>query len=393
MASWGVPDYGATDSAAVNLSIVIGAAVVALLAVVSAAAAVARVRMQSDERVAEAVRRLAEGMHDTMRELADAVETAHATPRHDRHAVELAASLDIEQVAQRTLEAAGALPGVEAALLEASGPPGQELTAAVGFQADEAERTAIRLPENDNLRAVEITYRYRLDDVGETAALVRSGVVLPVRADGAAVGTLSAFSRASDRPLSEPELDELERLAFRAGPALDNARRYAEARSLADFDPLTGLHNRRHFHETLAREVSRAHRYGRRLTLVLFDLDDFKAVNDRVGHLAGDAALKEVGARMRSVMRAADVACRVGGDEFGVILPESGPDEGRQLADRVVEVVRSEPIGQAGALAVSAGVADLREGDDAERLFERADQALYRAKDLGKSRSVGADGA
>src|SRR5438128_651948 len=82
------------------------------------------------------------------------------------------------------------------------------------------------------------------------------------------------------------ELDELEYLAQRAGPALENARRYADARSLADIDALTAVHNRRYFHETLSREVARAHRHHRLLSLIVFDLDDFKSVNDKVGHLS-----------------------------------------------------------------------------------------------------------
>src|SRR5581483_2299802 len=146
---------------------------------------------------------------------------------------------------------------------------------------------------------------------------VRSGLALPMRADGSPVGTLAAFARDGES-FTDAQLDELERLAYRAGPALGNARRFLEARSLADLDALTGLHNRRYFHETLAREVGRARRYGRRLALILFDLDDFKAINDRIGHLSGDAVLAEVAQRMLSVVRSADVACRVGGDEFGV---------------------------------------------------------------------------
>src|SRR4029079_17967892 len=121
-------------------------------------------------------------------------------------------------------------------------------------------------------------------------------------------------------PLTEGEIDELERLAHRAGPALENARRYTEARALADLDALTNLHNRRFFHETLAREVARAQRYQRRLAVIVFDLDDFKAINDRVGHLAGGSVLAEASERMLSVVRSADIPCRVGGDEFAVIL-------------------------------------------------------------------------
>jgi diguanylate cyclase (GGDEF)-like protein len=164
-----------------------------------------------------------------------------------------------------------------------------------------------------------------------------------------------------------------------------------EARALADLDALTNLHNRRYFHETLAREVGRARRYGRQLALIVFDLDDFKAINDRIGHLAGDAVLAEVAQRMLSVVRAADVACRVGGDEFGVVLPESIAADAELLASRISHAISHRPLGKAGTLFVSAGVAEMREDDDAIELFERADQALYRAKELGKARTVAAN--
>jgi diguanylate cyclase (GGDEF)-like protein len=258
---------------------------------------------------------------------------------------------------------------------------------------EEAARTAVEVPENDNLRAVELGFRYRIEDAGGETAVVRTGLALPLRAEGTPVGTLSAFSRVGGEPLSDAQLDELERLAFRAGPAIENARRFLEARALADLDALTGLHNRRYFHETLAREVGRAHRYDRRLALVLFDLDDFKAINDRIGHLAGDAVLAEVAARMMSVVRAADVACRVGGDEFGIVLPESMAGDAELLASRIAHAISAKPIGKGGTLFVSAGVTEMREGDGAVELFERADAALYRAKELGKARTVAADGA
>src|SRR5207253_8367861 len=129
----------------------------------------------------------------------------------------------------------------------------------------------------------------------------------------------------------DPELRELEDLARRAGPAIENARRFREARQLADLDALTGLHNRRYFHETLAREVSRAQRYNRRLALLALDLDNLKAINDRLGHLAGDGVLAEVANRIRDVVRSADIACRVGGDEVAVILPESAMADAKQL--------------------------------------------------------------
>ena len=142
----------------------------------------------------------------------------------------------------------------------------------------------------------------------------------------------------------------------------------------------------------LAREVARSHRYGRTLALVVFDLDDFKAVNDRIGHLAGDAVLAEAAERVRQVVRSADIACRVGGDEFAVILPESSLDDADQLCKRLESAISAGPVGQAGRLHLSAGVTELRPEDDAVSFFERADEALYRAKAAGKGTVVSVAG-
>jgi diguanylate cyclase (GGDEF)-like protein len=363
------------------------------LTVVGAAVAVYRARTQADDRVAEAVRKLAEGMQQSMRDLTEAYEHTQVSASKGRLEGELASSLDLEEVAERALAAIGALPGVDAAILEAEGADGRVTTTAEGISPEEAERTAVRVPDNDNLRAVGVQFRYRLDDAAESGPLVRGGVVVPVRAEGEPVGTISAFTRSPDAEIGDATLDELERLAYRAGPAIQNARRFAEARQLADLDALTGLHNRRYFHETLSREVVRAHRYGRGLGLVIFDLDDFKAVNDRIGHLAGDGVLAEVAARVLGVTRSADVACRVGGDEFGVILPESTREEAELLAERIGRAIAARPIAQAGTVYVSAGVAAVKPDEGAKELFERADEALYRAKGLGKARTVAAEGA
>jgi diguanylate cyclase (GGDEF)-like protein len=383
--------YG--EELAVTLIVLICALGVAILTAAASAVAVWRVRNTADQRVADAVQKLAAGMQETMRDLAQAVDTAQ-TSRADLFVGELAASLDLDEVTERTLEAVSAIRGVEAALLDAEAPDGARLNATVGMPVEEAAKAAVQLPENDNLRAVEITYRYRIDDVeNSSASHVRSGVVLPMRSDGTTVGSLSAFSRSAGQSLGDAQIDELERVAFRAGPALENARKYAEARALADLDALTSLHNRRYFHETLAREVARAQRYGRRLSLIVFDLDDFKAINDRVGHLAGDAVLAEAAERLLSVVRSADIACRVGGDEFAVVLPESNVEEAELLAGRIARAINARPITAAGTVELSAGVAELRSAERPTDLFERADEALYRAKELGKAQThVAANG-
>ena len=161
--------------------------------------------------------------------------------------------------------------------------------------------------------------------------------------EGEPIGTLAVFWRGEEREATDAELAALEELAARAGPAIENARRFREARQLADLDALTTLHNRRYFHETLVRECARAHRYDRQLALVVFDIDDFKAINDRIGHLAGDSVLAGVAERLQSVVRSADIACRVGGDEFAVILPESALPDAEQLYRRVQFAVERPP--------------------------------------------------
>ena len=292
---------------------------------------------------------------------------------------ELAASLDPEDVAGRILAAAAALPGADAALLILDGD-----AQALGLSEQEAQRAALETPPNTNLRSMEVGYRYRLDEVEGSAHLPRAALVVPLRIAEGTIGSLSAVTRANPPAFPAETGDALEALALRAGPALANARRFVEATRLAELDSLTGLANRRVFHELLAREVARSRRYGRRLSLIVLDLDDFKRINDRVGHLAGDAVLAEVGRRIRSCVRSTDIGCRVGGDEFAVILPESTRGDADHLAARIERAVAAEPIARAGTLKVSAGVAELSPDDTASDLFERADEDLYQAKTAAK---------
>jgi diguanylate cyclase (GGDEF)-like protein len=293
---------------------------------------------------------------------------------------ELASSLDPDEVTARVLEAAAALPGADAALLILDGK-----AAAVGLSDQEVERAALETPPNTNLRSMEVVYRYRLDEV-DGSNLPRAALVVPLRTPEGPIGSLCAVTRAKPPAFPPEAADILEELAFRAGPALRNAQRFVEANQLAELDSLTGLANRRVFHELLLREVARSRRYGRRLALIVLDLDDFKRINDRVGHLAGDAVLAEVAARIRGCVRSTDIGCRVGGDEFAVILPESTRGEADHLAARIERALSSEPIAKAGTLELSAGVAELSPDDTATDLFERADEDLYRAKAAAKQR-------
>jgi diguanylate cyclase (GGDEF)-like protein len=347
----------------------------------------------AEERVADVLASLNARMDELGSELAAALERAEEEGRRSRIFGELAGSIDLDEVLTRTLEAAAAFRGADAALVMLPDPAeGKPIVATIGLSVEEAERHAVTGPPDGRLaRSISMSYTYPPGDDEEDDGLIHAGLAVPMPGEGSSIGYLTIFTREERRAFGEDDVHELESLALRAGPAIENARRFREARQLADLDALTGLHNRRFFHETLAREVARAHRYTRQLALVVFDLDDFKDVNDKIGHLAGDSVLAEAAERMRTVVRSADIACRVGGDEFAVILPESALDDADQLYRRIQQVVSSRPIGQAGTLFLSAGVAELRPQDDPVTFFQRADDALYRAKESGKGRVVAAN--
>jgi diguanylate cyclase (GGDEF)-like protein len=380
-----------TTNVLIGISAGLGALVVLLLILLVVRR---RANSSTDERVADVVASLNARMDELGRELAVALERAEEEGRRSRVLGELAGTIDLDEVLMRILEAAGKLRGVDAALVMLPDPhDGKPVVATLGLSIEEAERHAITGPPDGRLaRSITMNYTYpELERESESeAGVIHGGLAVPLPGDGAS-GYLTIFTRMPNRTFEEDDVRELEALALRAAPAIENARRFREARQQADLDALTGLHNRRFFHETLAREVARAHRYERKLALIVFDLDDFKEINDRIGHLAGDAVLAEAAERVRDVVRSADIACRVGGDEFAVILPESTLEDADQLYRRIQHNVSARPISQGGKLYLSAGVAELRPDDDAVTFFQRADDALYRAKDAGKGRVVAAN--
>jgi diguanylate cyclase (GGDEF)-like protein len=157
--------------------------------------------------------------------------------------------------------------------------------------------------------------------------------------------------------------------------------------NLAVMDHLTGLFNRRFADERLATEVARARRHRHALTLVTLDLDDFKAVNDRHGHAAGDLVLRQFAARLKKAIRTTDVAARMGGDEFLAMLIECPEARAHILVNRL-RPFEIDLGGEKVTLNVSAGWAGYQEGEASEKLLERADRSLYENKRAAKSGKV-----
>ncbi|HEY5693770.1 MAG TPA: sensor domain-containing diguanylate cyclase [Gaiellaceae bacterium] len=346
-----------------------------------------------EAQVAATVETLETRLDELAQELGSAVRRAEEEAQRSRFLGQIATTIDLDDAIGSTLKAAAALPKVDAAVVELDpdGDGDERLLGSIGLDREDGEEAAVRIfsgpPDQREARAVELSYLYAGE---EGAGAVHEALGVPLVGRNGRIGWLGVFSRDPETRFGDDDVRQLEELAERVAPAIENARRFREARQLADLDSLTGLHNRRYFHETLAREVDRAQRYQRRLSLVIVDVDGFKEINDRIGHLAGDAVLAEIADRIRQVVRSADIPCRVGGDEFAVIVPEVEVGQARQLVGRIQRAVSAQPIARAGRVKVSAGVSDLQPNDSPTSLFERGDESLYAAKHVAHNGGLAA---
>ena len=196
------------------------------------------------------------------------------------------------------------------------------------------------------------------------------------------------------RKFSRSSLAELEILASFASIAIHHARTYSIAKQQATTDSLTGLFNRRSFEELLGRELQRAERNSRDLSLALIDVDDFKKFNDLHGHQAGDQALAGLGVAIRKAVRSTDLACRYGGDEMVIILPETKLKKACEIFEQRVRVEIEQELARISAgkvrLSVTIGIASFpQDGKTAHDLVLAADRALLDAKKNKHSRIIG----
>jgi len=226
------------------------------------------------------------------------------------------------------------------------------------------------------------------DATRESSAIVGEGhVCLPMTAGGRPVGVLGIPAPAA--PMSDGRERLLTMAAALLAIALRNAQLFHEVREHSLRDGLTGCFNRTHAMAVIEMELRRARRTGLPVSLIMLDIDHFKKVNDRHGHLCGDAVLAAVGARMREVLRGSDLKCRYGGEEFLVLLPETPIEGAKRVADTLCRDLASLRIrwkDETLAITASLGVAVAYPAEfDAPALIGRADAALYRAKHHGRN--------
>ncbi len=232
---------------------------------------------------------------------------------------------------------------------------------------------------------------FRLFPKGEKY-LIRSLAIIPITLNGRKIGSLNFGDTSETR--FHPGMDTvlLERLAIKVSLCLSNVTAHEKLKSAAARDPLTGLLNRRVMDSVLKREFKRAERYSVPLSLIFFDLDDFKNINDRYGHDTGDMLLKYFGDHLVKASRENNIVTRFAGDEFVVILPSTNSGDALKLADRLKTRLLEKPLRANNIsipVSVSFGISSLGEPetDDSSALLKKADKKLYEAKKI-KNRDI-----
>ncbi|OIO32999.1 MAG: hypothetical protein AUJ70_04295 [Candidatus Omnitrophica bacterium CG1_02_40_15] len=210
-------------------------------------------------------------------------------------------------------------------------------------------------------------------------------VTVPLKAKDKVIGVLLADNRFNKKPITNDAVRVLTMFANQAGLAIENSRLYEQTVVLSNSDSLTGLWNHGYFQYLLGEEIKKSSLMKFCFTLLMIDIDNFKAFNDTYGHQAGDSIIREISKIFKDASRKIDVVARYGGEEFGIILPVTKKEEALILAERIRKAVETSP--SLKNITISIGVSSFPEdGEKKEDLITRADRALYEAKRSGKNK-------
>ncbi|HKS10774.1 MAG TPA: diguanylate cyclase [Pyrinomonadaceae bacterium] len=280
------------------------------------------------------------------------------------------------------------------------------LKAASGFATDPANVGPIRVGEGVSghvidtgkpLIVTDLRHEGRTPAPPERRYKTDSFISYPIVINGRKVGVLNVTDKSGGRTFDEVDLGLLEIIGPQVALALERAEwqeRATEFQLMSITDPLTTLPNRRYLEERLMEELNRSKRYDYPMSFLMIDIDDFKAYNDKNGHQAGDLALQITAHCLKGALRSADVASRYGGEEFCILLPQTGIVEAGTIADRIRQRVstthfphgKTQPLGH---VTVSIGVSTFSSMvNTSENIIAAADRALYQAKHMGKDKIV-----
>jgi len=210
-------------------------------------------------------------------------------------------------------------------------------------------------------------------------------VIVPLKAKDKVIGVLLADNRFNNKPITIDAVRILTMFANQAGLAIENSRLYEQTVVLSNSDSLTGLWNHGYFQYLLGEEIKRSSLVKSYFTILMIDIDNFKAFNDAHGHQAGDSIIREISKIFRDASRKIDIVARYGGEEFGIIMPTTKKEEALILAERIRKAVETSP--NLKHITVSIGAASFpKDGQKKEDLIAKADNGLYEAKRSGKNR-------
>ena len=214
------------------------------------------------------------------------------------------------------------------------------------------------------------------------------GLLCPIKNRDRLVGILALGKKQSGSIYSHEDLELAMNIANQAGAIINNAQLYSQAMVMANTDGLTELYNHRQFHDRIDQEIARGSRFGTTFSLIMLDVDLFKAYNDIHGHLAGDEILRRIALSIRTSVRSLDTAFRYGGEEFAIILPEAQLSDAYKVAERIRKAIASKTSSRATPITASLGIANWPvDGVTKAEIISHADAALYRAKHMGRNRT------
>lgn len=213
-------------------------------------------------------------------------------------------------------------------------------------------------------------------------------IIVPLICQDNVVGVLNLADKMEGNSFNNEEIALIELFSQLVGASIGNIKLFEKIQRQATTDGLTGLANHKTFYEVLEKELWRARRYGGQISLILVDVDNLKKTNDTYGHRAGDKVIRQIGRKIKECIRQIDTAARYGGDEFGVILPNTSLSDAVVAAERMVEVVSHSPVmwkREHIVLSISVGLGQYDANTNPEEITSRSDQALYAAKQAGKN--------
>ena len=260
------------------------------------------------------------------------------------------------------------------------------ILATVGLsQAEVNQVGGLGVPDYRGARAIQVSFS---GDEGSGATPIRGGLAVPLMDSASDPGMLAVLTRTADRRFSEIDITSLENVLSISRPTLETSLELREPDPVPERDPLTDLYDRPAFHALLDLEIGRARGRREQMALLMLDVDRLTTINARIGHLAADEVLASVAKVLRDVAGPRDLACRIGGGRFGIVLSQADSRDAEGLFERLQSALRDRPLPNLGVVSFSGGIAELLPKDDATALIVRADAALGLAKSSGRDMVV-----